>query len=372
MPISFLPVSDHRFKRSPFFACNDRDDTKYSIYNGRLYPISSGHDEKAHYLHLRSKCCLYDVPETPLRITGPNSLAFLQKLFTRDISKIRVGRAGYAVACDYQGGIIMDGVLMRPNEREFIYVQANGDFLNWATAHIGDLNASIRDFDSWVLQIQGPTSLKVFEAVTNISLETFSYYDAIETEICGSSFYVSRSGWSGERGFEIYSKDRNFDGVELWEYLLEKGSTAGLIASDISSMHTRRIEAGILDYGTDIDQTFNPYEIGLGRLVDKEKEDFIGREALVNTKRTALRLLGIKCEKTFLTRGDKLFEGAGSEAGFVSAGGWSPYLKYGVGLIRLNESRPPNYQLRISTSSGEFEGEVVQPPFYDPSKLLAR
>ena len=80
MPISFLPVSDHRFKRSPFFACNDRDDTKYSIYNGRLYPISSGYDEKAHYLHLRSKCCLYDVPETPLRITGPDSLAFLQKL----------------------------------------------------------------------------------------------------------------------------------------------------------------------------------------------------------------------------------------------------------------------------------------------------
>ena len=137
-------------------------------------------------------------------------------------------------------------------------------------------------------------------------------------------------------------------------------------------MHTRRIEAGILDYGTDIDQTFNPFEIGLGRLVDKEKGDFIGREALVSTKRKALRLLGIKCEKTFLTRGDKLFEVAGEQAGFVSAGGWSPYLKYGVGLIRLNESRPPNYQLRISTSAGEFEGEVVQPPFYDPSKLLAR
>ena len=91
----------------------------------------------------------------------------------------------------------MDGVLMRPSEREFIYVQANGDFLNWATAHIGKLDVSIRDFDSWVLQIQGPTSLQVLEAITNISSDSFSYYDAIETEIYGSSFYISRSGWSG-------------------------------------------------------------------------------------------------------------------------------------------------------------------------------
>ena len=86
------------------------------------------------------------------------------------------------------------------------------------------------------------------------------------------------------------------------------------MASDISSMHTRRIEAGILDYGTDIDQSFNAYEIGLGRLVHKDKKDFIGRQALVNTKRTALRLMGIKCEGTFLTRGDKLFESGGQEA----------------------------------------------------------
>ena len=137
-------------------------------------------------------------------------------------------------------------------------------------------------------------------------------------------------------------------------------------------MHTRRIEAGILDYGTDIDQSFNPYEIGPSRLVHKEKKDFIGRQALVKTKRTAPRLMGIRCADTIITRGDKLFELGGQEAGFVSAGGWSPYLKSGVGLIRLNEPKPPNYQLRIFTSSGEFEGEVVQLPFYDPSKILAR
>jgi aminomethyltransferase len=372
MGISYLPVSDHRFKKSPFFACNDRDDTLYGLYNNRLYPINSGNDELAHYEHMRAKCCLYDVPETPLKITGKDSIAFLNKLFTRDISKIAIGRAGYAIACNHQGGIIMDGVLMRPNDHEFIYVQANGDFLNWANALIEDLDVSIRDFDSWVLQIQGPTSLEVLEAVSNISIEDFTYYSAVETEINGNSFYISRSGWTGERGFEIYSKNADFDGVELWSHLLEKGTSAGLMGSDVSSMHIRRIEAGILDYGTDIDQTINPFEIGLERLVDLEKTNFIGQKALMKTNKKSIRLMGLLCEGASLTRGDKLLESGGQDIGFVSAGAWSPYLKSGVGLIRLNESKPHDYPLRVMTSSGEFDAKVIDLPFYDPKKLLAR
>ena len=246
MGISYLPVSDHRFKKSPFFECNNREDTLYGLYNNRLYPINSGFDEKVHYQHLRSKCCLYDVPETPLRIVGSDSIAYLNRLFTRDIGKINVGKAGYAIACNHQGGIIMDGVLMRPNEEEFIYVQANGDFLNWAQAQLGDLDASINDFDSWVLQIQGPTSLDVLEAVSDVTIDNFPYYGVIETDINGDPFYISRSGWTGERGFEIYSKNSDFDGVALWDYLLKKGKNAGLIGSDVSSMHIRRLEAGIL------------------------------------------------------------------------------------------------------------------------------
>ena len=107
---------------------------------------------------------------------------------------------------------MMDGVLMRPNDEEFIYVQANGDFLNWAQAHIGELEVSIFDFDSWVLQVQGPTSLDVLESVSGISVEEFPYYAVTETDINGTSFYVSRSGWTGERGFEIYSKNETLMG----------------------------------------------------------------------------------------------------------------------------------------------------------------
>ena len=371
MGISYLPVSDHRFKKSPFFECNDREDTLYGLYNNRLYPINSGFDEKVHYQHLRTKCCLYDVPETPLRIVGSDSIAYLNRLFTRDISKINVGNAGYAIACNHQGGIIMDGVLMRPNEEEFIYVHANGDFLNWAQAHLGDLDASINDFDSWVLQIQGPTSLDVLEAISDVTIDNFPYYGVIETDINGDPFYISRSGWTGERGFEIYSKNADFDGVALWDYLLKKGKNAGLIGSDVSSMHIRRLEAGILDYGTDIDQTLNPYEIGLERLVHFDKSDFIGREALMETNHKTNRLMGLVCAEESLTRGDKLLD-SDKEIGFVSAGAWSPALEKGIGLIRLNESRPENYKLKVVTGSGSFDAKVVELPFFDKEKLLTK
>lgn len=371
MGISFLPVSDHRFKKSPFFECNNREDTLYGIYNNRLYPINSSFDERSHYQHMRSKCCLYDVPETPLKIVGHDSIAFLNKLFTRDIAKINIGKAGYAIACNHQGGIIMDGVLMRPNEEEFIYVQANGDFLNWAQAQLGDLDVSIDDFDSWVLQIQGPTSLDVLEAISDVDTDNFPYYGVTETEINGNSFYISRSGWTGERGFEIYSKNADFDGVALWDYLLEKGETAGLMGSDVSSMHIRRLEAGILDYGTDIDQTLNPFEIGLERLVHFDKSDFIGRNALMETNQKTIRLKGLVCSETSLITGDKLLD-SGEDIGRVTAGAWSPTLNTGIGLIRLIKSKPENFKLKVKTSKGCFDATVVELPFFDKEKLLTK
>ena len=371
MGISYLPVSDHRFKKSPFFECNNREDTLYGLYNNRLYPINSGVDERAHYNHLRSKCCLYDVPETPLKITGKDSIKFLNKLFTRDVDKIKIGKAGYAIACNHRGGILMDGVLMRPNSEEFIYVQANGDFLNWAHAHLENYDASIFDFDSWVLQVQGPTSFQVLEAVTDISIEDFPYYGVREVEINKIPVYISRSGWTGERGFEIYSKNAEFDGVDLWNFLLEKGKPADLMGSDVSSMHIRRIEAGIFDYGTDLDQTLNPYEIGFDHLVHMEKSDFIGRAALIETNKKQLRLKGLTCSETSLTRGDRVFQD-GIEVGFISAGAWSYHLNTGIGFFRLHNSKLTGEKLKVTTDEGEFDAELVELPFHDPEKLLVR
>ncbi len=372
MAITYLPVSSHRFKRSPFFACNDRPDTQYGIYNNRLYPISSGYDEQAHYHHLRNFCCLYDVPETPLLITGPDRYYFLNQLFTRDIRKIKIGRAGYALACNHEGGVVMDGVLMRPNKEQLIYVQANGDFLNWANAQALDFEVTIQDFDSWVLQVQGPTALEVLETVTGIEAESLPYYAVTETSILGDSFYISRTGWTGERGFEIYSKGADFDGVALWQHLLEQGQRANLIPSDISSMHIRRLEAGILDYGTDIDQSTNPFEIGFGHFVDFKKPNFNGKSALTDTDHRSPRLLGLKSPDVTPVRGDTLQDLAGHTVGSVTAGAWSPTLGCGIALVRLDRGRSHKQTVTLINQSGQHAATICSLPFIDPEKQLPR
>ena len=372
MATSFLPVSDHRFKKSPFFACNDRPETCYGIYNQRLYPISSNYDPISHYQHLKTYACLYDVPETPLRIIGKDAAAFLQKLFTRNVKKLKVGRAVYALACNHHGGVLMDGVLMRPNDQEFIYVQGNGDFLNWANANLGDLDASINDFDSWVLQIQGPTALDILTAVTGINQAEFSYYAVTEAKIDGLSCYISRSGWTGEKGFEIYSKSADFNGEALWNYLITEGAPFQLMASDVASMHIRRLEAGILDYGTDIDQSLNPFELGLGQFVDLSKDDFIGRAALLETDRRATRVMGLRSNEIKPIRGDCLMNESGDSLGAITAGAWSPSLDCGIGIIRLDRPIESDVALRLRTETGNFQAELCPLPFYDPQKRIPR
>ena len=118
MKNSNLVISDRRFLKSPFFDCYHHENVLYGVYNNRLYPLSCGYDDQDHYNHLRKYCCLYDVPETPLRISGRDKKEFLERIFTRNIDKIKVGRAVYAFACNHDGGILMDGVLMHPNEDE--------------------------------------------------------------------------------------------------------------------------------------------------------------------------------------------------------------------------------------------------------------
>jgi aminomethyltransferase len=266
----------------------------------------------------------------------------------------------------------MDGVLMRPNEEQLIYVQANGDFLNWANAQALDFEVTIQDFDSWVLQVQGPTALEVLETVTGIEAESLPYYAVTEATILGDSFYISRTGWTGERGFEIYSKGADFDGVALWQHLLEQGQRANLIASDISSMHIRRLEAGILDYGTDIDQSTNPFEIGFGHFVDFKKPNFNGKSALADTDHRSPRLLGLKSPDVAPVRGDTLQDAAGHTVGSVTAGAWSPTLDCGIALVRLDRGRSHEQTVTLINQSGQHAAAICALPFIDPEKRLPR
>jgi glycine cleavage system aminomethyltransferase T len=363
-----LKVSAKRFAASPFVDRYATDETVFGVYGGRLYPLSNGDDPIEGYWRLRREAALFDVPERPLQIEGPDSERFLDLVLTRTVGALGLGRASYGIACDAYGGILMDGVLLRLSPERFWYVLADGDIAGWLQAHAAGFDVSITDPGSWVLQIQGPTSLTVLaDAVDEPLPDPFAYFAVTEARMGDQPVLVSRTGWSGELGFEVYT----FPGVEgpaLWDHLLLAGEPHGLRPQSLGPLGIRRIEAGILDNGTDMDASMTPYAVGLGRFVDLTKEHFIGRDALAEADRRP-RLFGLSGASVPIPGTPVRHNG--EVVGKVTAGAWSPFLQRGVGYAVMDHADAwPGRTVNLGDSPDPAElGEL---PFYDPGRLIPR
>lgn len=368
-----IRISSKRFRFSPFAPCYAGPNTVWGIYSGRLYALSWGDDPVANYRALRRDAALYDVPEHPIEIAGPQALDLLGRVFCRRIANLAVGRARYSIACRDDGGILMDGILLRLDDKRFWYVLADGEFLPWLLAHAVGLDVTISDPDSSILQIQGPRSFDVLAAVWDReAAHALPYFNVRPCTVGGHRMLVSRTGWTGEMGFELYTLDPVPDGPLLWNHLLEAGRPFGLIASSLESMGIRRIEAGILDNGTDMDPSMTPYQAGLGAFVDLAAGAFVGCEALRRADKRSL-LLGVSCPGAVpVARMGVWLEGR--RVGRVTAGAWSPYLGHGVGYACFDEPAIwPGAAVEIGEPTGPHaKATIVTLPFYDPDKRIPR
>lgn len=366
-------VSSRRFEPSPFHDCWANEHTVMGVYAGRYYSVFNGEDITETYWALRRKAVMYDVPERPVEIAGPDAVAFLERVFARRISTLKQGRGRYAIACTPKGGVFMDGILFKLAADRFWYVQPDGALETWFHAHNEGFDVTISDPHSRVLQIQGPTSSKVMHAASDGAIdETMGYFHSGFFKIGGQEVYVSRTGWTGELGFEIYTQGDATDCPDLWHHLLKAGEPHGMMVSSISSMEIRRLEAGILDNGTDFDMSMTPFEAGLGAFVDIDKEDFIGRAALLDGK-PGTRIYGIKSAAATPVYHGEILDGEDNVAR-ITAGTWSPYLDAGVGYARFHS--PGNWAgktLTMRTADGEAVAcEIVELPFYDREKRIPR
>ena len=372
-----LRLSAKRYEQSPYLNKYITENAVFGLYANRFYPLwLDGGDPVAEYWKLRREAMLYDVPEKPLEIKGPEAVNLLERVFTRKISSLKQWRARYAIACTPQGKILMDGVLIRLADDHFWYVQANGEFETWLNAHSAGLDVTVRDPKSWVLQIQGPNSLKVLNAAIEGELsESFGYFHAGKFNIGGQELLVTRTGWTGEMGVEVYSHPE-VDHAALWDHLIKCGAPFGMGTGSLESMGIRRIEAGILDNGTDIDTTMTPFEAGLGMFVNFKKDNFVGREALEAADRTRL-LFGLICEQG-VPNADCGVLYNGEIVGRMTAGGWSPTLEQGIGYVRFqapsdNPSGWLGQRVILRDRAGvEHPSKVVELPFYDAEKKIPR
>jgi aminomethyltransferase len=361
-----------RLRRSPYFDATQRAGCRsYTVYNHMLLPIQYAAFE-AEYEQLLAGVTLWDVAvERNVEIAGPDGMRFAELLTPRDLSKCPVGRGRYVLLTDEAGGIVNDPVLLRLEENRFWLACADSDVLLWAKGlrHATGMNVELRELDVAPLQIQGPKSRQLVD--TLFGSRDLKYYEFFSTQLAGIPLIVTRTGWTGELGYELYLLDPS-RGVELWNRVMEAGKPFGLLPTGPCDI--RRIEAGILNYGIDMTLETNPYELGLERLVDLDKAaDFIGRGALKTIKVNPLKrkLAGLEIQGTPMEMNMTRYPV--KSGGHVTSLVYSPRLKKNIGYAIVPvEYAAPGTRLEIEAPEGMRRATVVPMPFIDPDKAIAK
>ncbi|TLZ78153.1 MAG: glycine cleavage system protein T [Methanobacteriota archaeon] len=341
-----------------------------------MYIPSNFADPVEEYWHLVNHATVWDVGcERQVEIRGPDGYEFMEYLTPRDLTTCKVGQAKYVVLTDEQGGLINDPVLTRLGKNRFWLSTADSDVLLWAkgVSYHSDFDVGIREPDVSPMQIQGPKSKDVLRALVGPSVSNLEYYHFLETTIDGIPVIVTRTGWSAEVGYEIYLCDGS-RGTDLWNRVMAAGKPFDLRPTGPSEY--RRIEAGILNYPSDINWNHNPYEAGLGWLVDLDKKhDFIGRAALRKIKKegpkkklVGVEVLGDEVVRPWLPHPWPVRKD-GKEVGTLTALAMSPRLQKNIGYAWLPIPLTKlGTEIEIVTPVGSRKAIVVKKPFIDPKK----
>lgn len=374
-----------RIRKSPYFYASRRHGVQsYSVCN-RMYHPRHYDDPIAEYWRLVHDVTLWDVGvERQVEITGPDAFTLTNLLTPRDLTRCEVGQCKFVLNTDVDGGIINNPVLLRLGENHFWLSVADGDVLLWAkgAASRSGLDVRIREPDVAPVQIQGPKSKALMSDLFGDGILDLRYYRLREYELDGMDVVVSRTGYSGEVGYEIYLRNASRDGMRLWDAILRAGEPHDLAV--IGPCQIRRVEAGILSYGSDIaldnndysDYGFlNPYEAGLGWTVDEDQEaDFIGKEALSRIAAEGVGRLVVGVEiggdpiVGYIEDYLRVIDGE-KQIGQVSSAFWSPRLEKNVGFALVPvELAELGTKLTVRSAKGETTAVVVPKPFFDPRK----
>jgi glycine cleavage system aminomethyltransferase T len=315
--------------------------------------------------------------ERCLEISGPDGFRFAQLLTCRDLSKCAVGQAKYVVVCDSDGGIINDPVLTRMDENTFWFALASSDALLFARGlrnAYPDLNVTIREADVAPMQIQGPKSKDLMQALLGDDVLDIKYYFWKRFDLGGIPVVVTRTGWTSEVGYEIYLEDTS-KGTELWDKVMEAGAPFNVRPTGPSDI--RRIEGGIFNWGADMTYENNPYEMGLGRLVDDLPEDAsISIAALKRIASTGVQrqINGVEIDgDPFPALNNVKWPALDGDAvvGKVTSAIYSPRLKRNIGYCWLPKGKSSmGSTVAVETEWGRRMATVVEMPFVDPDKRI--
>jgi aminomethyltransferase len=363
-------------KRTPLFEVYKEYGGKTIDFGGWELPVQFSSIKEEHEA-VRTKAGLFDVSHMgEVEVKGPDSLNYLQKMLTNDISKIKNGGAQYNAMCYENGGTVDDLLVYKIEDNHYLLVvnasNIEKDF-KWLEDHL-EGNVSIDNLSEKMAQLalQGPLSEKVLQKLAgNSNLSGIGFFKfQQEVKINGKNALVSRTGYTGEDGFEIYCDAS--DAVELWKAILSAGEEEGVVPCGLGSRDTLRFEATLALYGQELSPEITPLEAGIGFAVKLNKEaDFIGKEVLKQQKEagSARKLVGIEMIDRGIPRhGYPVYKGE-ELIGEVTTGTQSPTLKKNIGLVLINsEHTGLDSEIDVEIRGKRLKAKVVPTPFYKREK----
>lgn len=383
-----------RVRKSPFWHLSiEAGCWRATVYNRMYHPRGYVKPEDggamAEYDALVNRVTLWNVAvERQIRVRGPQAEDFVNRVITRDATKIAPMRGKYAILCNEKGGIVNDPVLLRLSKDEFWFSASDSDLTLWLQGiNVGmGYDVDIAEQDVAPLQIQGPLSEDFMADLFGEAIREMPYYGLTEAELAGCPVVVSQTGFSGEKGYEIYVRDSSLNAEAVWYELRGQGARYGLRV--IAPAHHRRIAAGILSWGQDMDIETSPFQVNLAYQVPRKKAaDYIGKAALeaqrdaIDTGRAPfrLKLVGLAMGGLPITDYAPDFwlidTPGGDRVGYVTSPWWSPELGHNIALGYVPwEMSAVGTPFRVElpeayteTSGQPVNAEVVEVPFR-PSK----
>lgn len=337
-------------------------------FAGYLMPIQYAGIMQEHK-RVRSTVGIFDVSHMGEFIfSGPGAEEFLQKMTINNVTKLSLGQAQYSALCYDDGGIVDDLLLYKFDDHFFMVVNASNlekDW-DWLKQHKPE-NVTMENISDQItlLAVQGPKSRELLQKLTTVDLSEIKFYHFEEGEVADSKMIISRTGYTGELGFELYMENQY--GVKLWQTILETGNEFEIEPIGLGARDTLRLEMKYCLYGNDIDQTTNPYEAGLGWITKLKKGDFNCKEALVKIKEEGIKrkLIGFKMtEKAFPRHDYPIFKNS-QQIGHVTSGTFSPMINVGIGLGYVqSEFSDIGTELEIEIRKKMEPAVVVETPFY--------
>lgn len=358
-------------KQTPLYETHLRWGGKIVEFGGWLLPVQYG-GILAEHRAVREKAGLFDVSHMgEVLVAGPEALAYLQRLVTNDVARLADTQVQYTPMCYQDGGTVDDLLIYRYGPAKYLLVinaaniDKDYDWMRQTAAGFDVRLTNISD-DTAELALQGPQAQAILGKLTAYPLATIAYYwFAPAVDIAGRQCLVSRTGYTGEDGFEIYC--RPADAAPLWEAIMAAGEEYGLQPAGLGCRDTLRLEAGLPLYGHELSPAISPLEAGLGRFVHLEKGDFNGRDALAEQQRQGVsrKLCGFAMVDRGVARAEYPVLAAGRPIGAVTSGTFAPSLEKNIGMAIIEAGFAVAGQpLEIEIRGKNAAAQVIAKPFY--------